>query len=274
MRLPTVNGTFADYPDSRQDTPYCLELVSQVTTYGYPTLLDEVSALAAASLCLQIDTGRAVIKVLNLSDAVTDPELHFPSMLNFLAGSTEERHFAPVEVLSRAHLSQSGAVADYLSEHHTDMIRIDRFRTAVGMGGPIASLEKPTIHLSLDSGCTDRPLNEIDVCLQSVALWWTSFEDPERCRFFRPQANPAIVDTGQLLARVPLPYSRVTATRADGLFRHRTIHRPDRPADALGASLRLDAPGLEAEDYGHEVMKALVEHNTTLTTKALTEQKA
>jgi hypothetical protein len=271
VRLPTVNGTYADYPDSRQDTPFCLEVVSQAPRYGYGTLLDEVSALAAASLCLQIDTGRAVLKVLNLSAAVGSPEIHFPSLLNFLAGSTEERHFAPVEVLSRAHLSQSGPVAEYLSSHHTDMIRIDRFRAAVGMGGPIESLEKPTIHLSLDSGCTDRPLPEIDACLQSVALWWTSFEDPTRRRFFRPQANPAIVDTGRLMARVPLPYSRHNDLETRGHFEFRTIQRPDRATEILGASIGLTAPALGADEYARELMTALVEHNSALVTSRANE---
>lgn len=271
MRLPTVNGTYADYPDSRQDTPYCLEVVSQAPRYGYDTLLDEVSALAAASLCLQIDTGRAVLKVLNLSTAVGRTDIHFPSLLNFLAGSTEERHFAPVEVLSRAHLSQTGAVAEYLSEHHTDMIRIDRFRTAVGMGGPIESLEKPTVHLSLDSGSTDRPLGEIDACLQSVALWWTGFEDPARRRFFRPQANPAIVDTGRLMARVPLPYSRLDEATPRGHFEFRTIHRPDRATEILGASIGLTAPVLDAREYARELMTVLVEHNSTLVTSRANE---
>jgi hypothetical protein len=176
-----------------------------------------------------------------------------------------------VEVLSRAHHSQTGAVAEYLSTHHRDMIRIDRFRAAVGMGGPIESLEKPTIHLALDSGCTDRPLPEIDACLQSVALWWTSFEDDTRRRFFRPQANPAIVDTGRLAARVPLPYSRLNETRPNGHFELRTIHRPDRATHILGASVELTAAALTAEEYGRELMTALVEHNSHLITARANE---
>lgn len=259
MRLPTVNGSYTDYPDDRNRSPFCLELVSQAPRYGYPILLDEMIALSASSICLQIDTGRPVLKLLNLSSVLDMPEIQFASILNFLAGSTDEEILTPVEVLRRAaELSGAGELRAYLSEHQTTMVRLDRFRTAVGLGGPIAILSRPSIHVSLDSDDSVVQATVLDPLLRSVALWWTPFEDRTRQRLFRSQPNPSLGVDPRVQTRIPLPFSRLTkSSEPIGAFGAHIINRPEKPSLDAGVSLRLEAPMLGPLDYAVEITNAL-----------------
>lgn len=259
MRLPTVNGSYTDYPDDRNRAPFCLELVSQAPRYGYTILLDEMVALSASSLCLQVDTGRPVLKLLDLSAVLDMPKIQFASILNFLAGSTDEEVLSPVEVLRRAaELSGTGPIGTYLVEHQTTMVRLDRFRTAVGLGGPIPILSRPSIHVSLDSDDTVVQRTELDPLLRSVALWWTTFEDRSRQRLFRSQPNPSLGINARAQTRIPLPFSKVTKSfEHTDAFSVQVINRPEKLTVGAGVSLRLEAPMLGSVDYAVEMTNAL-----------------
>lgn len=227
MRLQTVAGAPVDYPDLRRDAPICIEVVSAAPLRGVEGLVDELRALCAASLAIQIKAGKPVVKLLNLTGIASRPDRRdrIETTLNTLCGLVQDPAFAPLILLREAieevpprHAARFGS----LPQEHA---RIDAFIHALGFEASTPELTRPSIHLALDQAGSPGALGggvsfgpgEMSPVLAGVAHWWTEHDSASSARLCRPDFNKALVGRRAL---VPLRYVRdAETTEVSGVAR-------------------------------------------------------
>ena len=256
MRLPTTTSASADYPDLPTEAPLCVEVTSAQPWQPLECLAEEVRALCAASLILQLETGTPVIKLLNLTALVAQADQPgaraLEPVLNYLGALVEDPAFAPLTLL-RSTITQFGdhrfaALPEALE-------RIDGFVRAVGMDNSLPQLSRPSIHLSLDQPEAPGALAggvrfgaASPVSLRAVALWWARQDVSSVSRLCRPDADRDLLGPRGL---APLPYLREAFPDAEG--DQPTVATAVLPATRqgprMGFSVRARPDAVTRDDY-------------------------
>src|SRR6478752_10629619 len=74
MLLRTATNRLVRYPDRLSEGLVWIELASQAQAQGHQVLADEVGALAASGLLIQLELGVPVVKLLNITPLLFDPD--------------------------------------------------------------------------------------------------------------------------------------------------------------------------------------------------------
>jgi hypothetical protein len=265
MRLQSVAGAPVDYPDLPRDAPVCVEIMS-APTRDVEGLVDELRALCAASLAVQIKAGRSVVKLLNLTGLVARPELadRVESTLNVLAGLVQDPAFAPLVLLREAIAEVAPRFDGQFGSLPQELERIDAFVSALGLESSTPELTRPSIHIALDQAGSPGALaggvqlhpEEASPVLAGVAHWWTDHDNSSSARLCRPDFNKELIGPRAL---VPLRYVRDAApTAVDGVER-RSIRPVIGKSPAGGFSLRCSGEGAGAAEYRRVLLAATFE---------------
>jgi hypothetical protein len=245
MRLQSVAGAPVDYPDLPREAPICVEVVSAAPLRGVEGLVDELRALCAASLAIQIKAGKPVVKLLNLTGIATRPD--YPDLiettLNTLCGLVQDPAFAPLVLLREAIEEVSPRHAARFGSLPQEHARIDAFIRALGLEASTPELTRPSIHVALDQAGSPGALGggvsfgpgEMSSVLAGVAHWWTEHDAASSARLCRPDFNRALVGPRAL---VPLRYVRDAETTEESGVARRSIRPVLGKGSADGFSLR------------------------------------
>jgi hypothetical protein len=222
VRLLTVASSPVDYPDLPNGAPLCVELVSAVPGLPVEALADEVMALSMASLVLQLEIGRPVMKLLNLSALLAaddaDRDGHAPT-LNYIAGLVEEPAYEPLTLLRRGLDVAPAEHQQRFADVPKALEQIATFIRAVGFDGSSPHFTRPSVHVSLDQagapgalggGVTLRP-TITSRALATTALWWVGQAGGPGARLCRPDLRREHAATPNL---IPIPYLRDGAGHA------------------------------------------------------------
>jgi hypothetical protein len=266
MRLQTVAGAPVDYPDLPRDAPVCVEVMSCAPSGDVEGLVDELRALCAASLAVQIKAGKPVIKLLNLTGLASRPDFRerLEPMLNVLSGLVQDPAFAPLVLLKEAIDEVAPRFDERFGSLPGELERIDAFVRALGLESSAPELTRPSIHVALDQagspgalagGVSLRP-DEMSPVLAGVAHWWTDHDSAVSARLCRADFHKELVGPRAL---VPLRYVRDAAESCvDGVTR-RAI-RPVIGNDAGGGfSLRCAGDVAGTPDYRRVLLAATFE---------------
>lgn len=267
MRLQTTNNTPVDYPDLPRDAPLCVEVISASPVLPFECLADEVRALSAASLLIQLETGKPVIKLLNLTalylnafEVPSDRPL-LESTVNYLSGLVEEPIYTPLLLLREAISQTSPEFSRRFGRHPVELERIDHFIRAIGFDTSTPQLTRPAVHISLDQLRSPGALNggvQIPVAdpipFSRVALWWTDHDSSVDARLCRPNVDREL---SRPRALVPLPYVRKAnaAVTRQGVM-SMGIHDVVGSACAVGFSIRSELAMLSESDYRQSLLRA------------------
>ena len=135
MRLQSVAGAPVDYPDLPCDAPICVEVMSATPRRDVEGLVDELRALCAASLAVQIKAGKPVVKLLNLTGLASRPDHadRIDATLNVLSGLVQDPAFSPL-VLLREAIEEVSPHFDSALRFPATGARTDRARSSAPSG--------------------------------------------------------------------------------------------------------------------------------------------
>ncbi|MGD0742451.1 MAG: hypothetical protein ABSA31_04080 [Acidimicrobiales bacterium] len=221
-------GAPVDYPDLPRDAPVCVEVMSAAPAGGVEGLVDELRALCAASLAVQIKAGRSVIKLINLTGLAARPDhrQRIEPTLNVLSGLVQDPAFSPLVLLREAVDEVAPRFDERFGSLPQELQRIDAFVRALGLEASTPELTRPSIHLALDQAGSPGALrggvhlgpDDTSPVVAGVAHWWTDHDSPTSARLCRADFNKELAGPRAL---VPLRYVRMAATsRIDGVARH------------------------------------------------------
>lgn len=248
--MATTNS-MVGYPDRAPSGISCIEVRSAAGRFGHEVLHEEILALSAASLLIQLELGMPVVKLLNVTDIVwgdggdhpgelSDPILNCLGMY-----ASDKADFQPQHAVERALAHASPAARDRFSDAPGTLDRIFRFIDAVGAADADGALLAPWVHVSLDT--VERPGGpseavrraELSPSLVSQALWWQPHVTSGVERLFRSSHRRAYAnfeEADQVL--VPLPFARaVDATELGDGSTQRPVRTVDGARTAVGFSL-------------------------------------
>jgi hypothetical protein len=266
MRLHSVAGAPVDYPDLPRDAPVCVEVMSAAPAGGVEVLVDELRALCAASLAVQIKAGRPVIKLLNLTGLAgrADYRSRIEPTLNALSGLVQDPAFSPLVLLREAIEEVAPRFDGRFGSLPQELERINAFVRALGLESSTPELTRPSIHLALDQAGSPGALgggvhlraDETSPVLAGVAHWWTDHDSPTSARLCRVDFNKELIGPRAL---VPLRYVRDAATmRVDGVTR-RAIRPVIGTSAAGGFSLRCADDVAGTPGYRYVLLSATLE---------------
>jgi hypothetical protein len=284
MRLRTISGSLVEYPSPVRQPPLCIEIVSAVPFAPIDVFVDELRALAVASLLLQMEVGRRVIKFLNLTPLLSSSVVGSTAQrtlnptVNYLASLVQDPAYSPINLVEGAIREQSPRFHDRFGESPRLLERMTKFIDAIGMKDRGLHLQRPSIHVSLDQpGSPGARLGGADLrvvsLLPSLAHWWVTQGGSTSARLCGPDLNQFTPssDNGNL---TPLPYLRSEETlHPTDFLRGRILHVADRSAP-VGFSIRLSEDHNRDEGYGTRLMGAALESVIALTDEAALEDSA
>ena len=136
MRLQSVAGAPVDYPDLPRDAPVCVEVMSAAPAGGVEVLVDELRALCAASLAVQIKAGRAVIKLLNLTGLARPRGPRQPDRADAqrAVGTRSGPGVRAAGIAPRGDRGGGAALRRAVSARFPELERINAFVRALGLG--------------------------------------------------------------------------------------------------------------------------------------------
>lgn len=251
------------YPDRSQDAVLWIEVYTNASANRFDGIEDELSALAASSLVVQLELGRPVVKLLNLTRLFGDGEgaqEPISAFLNYIAGLVDDSSMHTAQVMLNSSLERASRDVQARFEGAPAFLeRASRFVKAVGSSSE--ELARPAIHLSLDRP-TDpgSPLTPDRVVarwpsLTHRLLWWQSGVVRGASHLFRPLATPGWVEGERPREFVPFPLIRVDdpAHLSAGVDALSIAIAHDRSAQR-GFSLRSNAESLADKAYGDAII--------------------
>ena len=274
MNLVTTTGSRVHYTEDISQPPFCVELVSASSAHDYTSLRHELRALCAASLIMQLELGRPVVKLMNISapvaTAVADEagRDELDPLLNYLAGLCVDSAYFPTQVLTDAALQIPEALLTRLRTQIWEVSTALRFLSAVGYDS-LPDLVRPSVHLTIDEKVLEHSLGreasaeslgerlaQISHVLSSQALRWGRHSESDRERLFNvlhSKSEPITSGTGSY---VPLPFIRLPFTEVaeGGVLKRQAVITDvrDQPAGfSLSMTGSLDPQG---PDYGDSVV--------------------
>lgn len=228
MRLIDATNAVVEYPDRAAPGTVCIEIASQAGIFGYEILREEIEVLAAAGLIIQLEIGLPVVKLLNITDVLNvsregGGDVPLASTFNFIGMLTSQgENMMPEAVVATAIERYSGDGKDRLVRFLDELSRTLRFVRAVNGNWTSPSLQRPSIHLSIDSRVISSApkWSDPDSCaefpvLRRALCWQPGLANGEE-RLLNSSAvredDYSLGGAGDVL--VPLPFARSSAERA------------------------------------------------------------
>ncbi|MGP8162829.1 MAG: hypothetical protein ACLQAN_03480 [Acidimicrobiales bacterium] len=266
MRLQSVAGAPVDYPDLPRDAPICVEVMSATPRRDVEGLVDELRALCAASLAVQIKAGKPVVKLLNLTGLASRPDHadRIDATLNVLSGLVQDPAFSPLVLLREAIEEVSPHFDARFGSLPLEHERIDAFIRALGLESSTPELTRPSIHVALDQAGSPGALfggvhispGEMSPVVAGVAHWWTDHDNRSSARLCRPDFNKELIGPRAL---VPLRYVRDVETTDVAGVERRSIRPVIGRVSTGGFSLRCADDAASAPTYRRVLLTATLE---------------
>jgi hypothetical protein len=262
MRLMDTTNSVVQYPDRSPSGLACIEVQSKTGAFGYEFFREEVEALSAAGLLIQLELGQPVVKLLNITDVLVDaaggigPTATLAPAFNYLGMLTSDNEvLVPEAVVSSVLERASGTARDRLSGLLEELVRSLRFLRAVSSRHQYgSSMLRPSVHLSIDGSRLSpnvvqaREDLERELPFLRRALWWQQGVSEGAERLFNSSASDSGSPSGDVL--VPLPFARILPEHEHVSQRHveRAIRSVTGASTQVGFSLSCDV--------GDEVMES------------------